>query len=270
MLCCHGHFYYAKDVAAGVTDRKGAAQEIARYNGDYGRRLAKKGFVTLCPDVRGFDEFTRNELVTPGFVEYSRQYRTRRAGYGIYRENEDGELEPDKEIFCNLLALEYMYMGQSLLAKRIRDHIVEADYLFSLANVKQENVGVMGLSMGSEHSSYVAGLDQRFRCAVLSCNHVKVRPMIRRRPMGHCQYVPSMGAMADTDDVGCLVPPRPVFVEHGLRDVYDRAETEHAIAKLESAYRCFGVPEHLEVQWFDDGHMFWGRRSIPWLENLLK
>ena len=127
----------------------------------------------------------------------------------------------------------------------------------------------LGLSMGSEHSSYVAGLDKRFRCAVLSCNLVKVRPMIERRPMGHCQYVPSLGGLGDTDDVSCLIPQRPVFVEHGIRDVYDRAETEEAIAKLKSAYECYGVTDNIEVQWFDNGHRFWGQRSIPWLESLL-
>ena len=270
MLCCHGHGYSAKDGTAGITENPMAVEDIARHKSDYGLRMVKRGFVALCPDVRGFDEFSREELKSREFVEYSRTRENVRAGYGLYEEPEDGDLKPNKAIFCNLIALEYLHMGTSLLGKRILDHIREADFLFSLPFVRADRVGIMGLSMGSEHSSYVAGLDERFACAVLSCNHIRWLPLLRRMgPRGHCQYVAGLGRLADKDDVGCLIPPRPVFVEHGLKDKYDRRETEEAIAKLHRAYECLNASENMEVQWFDAGHMFWGERSIPWLERLL-
>lgn len=55
-LCLAGHQGGGKYSVAGRYDIPAVKEKIEYYNYDYGMQLAKRGFVAVCPDSRGFGE----------------------------------------------------------------------------------------------------------------------------------------------------------------------------------------------------------------------
>ena len=58
ILCNHGHGTYAKDSVMGIRsdDYVERNAEIKGFNYDYGLQMAKRGYVTMAIDYRGFGE----------------------------------------------------------------------------------------------------------------------------------------------------------------------------------------------------------------------
>jgi hypothetical protein len=60
VLCAHGHGSAGKWATGGRRDIPVMVPVIERYNYDYGLQIARAGFITACPDARGFGQ--RREL----------------------------------------------------------------------------------------------------------------------------------------------------------------------------------------------------------------
>lgn len=53
ILCVHGHGSFGKDPVAGLVSTPGHQADIDLMNYDYGAQMARKGYLTLMPDLRG-------------------------------------------------------------------------------------------------------------------------------------------------------------------------------------------------------------------------
>ena len=56
ILCSHGHGPFGKDPVAGIRSTDEMVANIEQHNYDYGRQMAKAGYLTISPDLRGFGE----------------------------------------------------------------------------------------------------------------------------------------------------------------------------------------------------------------------
>ena len=63
VICCHGHGSAGKSAVTGESfAEKGAdcdeflQRSVTHYNYTYGLQLAREGYITFCPDARGFGE----------------------------------------------------------------------------------------------------------------------------------------------------------------------------------------------------------------------
>jgi len=248
LLCAHGHGRGRDDPAGVVPD--GAEGEQARthvraLNYDYARQFAERGYVCLVPDWRGFGE--------------------RRAPADWVRSSRDP---------CNVLYLAYGYLGFQLLALDVWDAMRGIDLLQGLPAVDPERIGMVGLSFGGTMTTYVAALDDRVRCAVISCylSTVAADALSERGRANTCgsQFLRGLLTFGDVATIVGLIAPRPCLVEIGERDtcfVLDDALA--AYADLAAIYAGAGCPAMLDRDAHPGAHAFGGGKAFAWMAQHL-
>jgi dienelactone hydrolase len=247
VLAVHGHGgYWGKDQVAGVTDHyEQVAQNVERFNYDYGLQYARRGYVVLCPDARVFGE--------------------RAAGYWA-PDSPDVHHAP-----CHFAGTKAALLGYSLLALTVWDDRRGIDYLQSRADVAGDRIGVVGLSLGGTRTTFIAALDDRVAAAVISgYSNTYYRYALQR---GFCggQFVHGLLRWAELPDVMALIAPRPLLIEAGLQDKGFPIEgSREAHQTLERAYALHDAGDRLWRDEFDAGHQWSGRLAYDFMERYLR
>ena len=234
ILCCHGHGGWGKDAVMGNLPDKEA--DIAHDNYDYGRQMAKLGFVTYSLDWIGFGE--RNSKNKPHFHT---DYEGRDA--------------------CNVHYLCATMLGTSVMAMNLHDAKAVTDFVVSQPYVDSKNLGVMGLSLGGTLTTWVALYDPRFKAADIIC-YAGPFYDIAYRTHNVCgsQVTPGIYDLVDTFDIQGLIAPRPVLVELGIHD--DCFHIDHTLThyrKLESIFKAANAD--LELDLFPNVHSWGANKS---------
>jgi dienelactone hydrolase len=245
LLAPHGHGGGGKITVAGRADTPELAQATARYNWDYGARLAQAGFVVLCPDARGFGE----------------------------RREADGLAESDPlSGSCRVLNNMALPLGQTVTGMWIWDLMRLIDYATTRDDCDIARLGCVGLSGGGLQTLWLAALDERVRCAVVSGYFYGYKDALLRLSQNcSCNYVPGLWQLADMGDLGALVAPRPLLIETGRFDDLNGpsgvANVEAQLAIARPAYALLGAPERLAHSVFEGGHRWDGANTLPWLRR---
>jgi dienelactone hydrolase len=220
----------------------GPGKEVVAQKGttqDYGVRLAEAGFVTLAPE---------------------------HVGFGERRQLDRGDAQKG----YRLTNLKLQLLGQTAIGLRLWDLQRALDLLRARSEVLPERIGCCGLSLGGEMTLYLAALDERVRCAVISGFLNTFRQTFFAVEHCNCGYVPGVLKWAEMGDIAAAIAPTPLLVESGKRDrgfPLEGALEGYAVARR--AYEVAGVPERCEMEVFDGGHAFSGRKAIPWLRRWL-
>lgn len=235
ILALHGHGRGKVDVVGISSSEVEYQKYIAPLNYDYGFKLAKKGYVVLAPDGRCFGELSKDGVTcTWGFTSS-------------------------------------LLLGKTMVGQRVWDAIRSIDFLQSLPFVDKEKIGCVGLSWGGTWTAYTSALDERIKVAVISGYFSTFRDMLIERGECPCQYIPGILKYADFPDIVGLIAPRPLLIEYGKRDpLYTPSYVIKAYEKLKKIYDFLSAGNKLDIDIFDGGHMFSGRKSIAWLEKWLK
>lgn len=221
----------------------GAGKEAVAQKGttqDYGVRYAEAGFVTLAPEHIGFGE---------------RQQLDRGDAQKGYR----------------LTNLKLQLLGQTIIGRRLWDLQRALDLLQSRPEVLPDRIGCAGLSLGGEMTLYLAALDERIRAAVISGFLNTFRQTFFAVEHCNCGYVPGILKYAEMGDIAALIAPVPLLVEAGKRDQgfpLSGAIEGYGIARR--AFELLGVPERCDMEVFDGGHAFSGRKALPWIRRWLE
>ncbi len=201
----------------------------------YGHERARRGVVVLAPDNAG-----RGERDVPG---------PGRPAAG-----------------CQLAWVRLNQMGLDLTGLRIFDLMAGVSLLARYGAVDARRIGCAGLSGGCWLSQVLTALDRRVRAVVLSGFFTTFA-----QPTWHghcvCHHPFGIGAICDMPDVSALIAPRPQFVESGISDT--NYPVRPAYEMVQQAYELVGNPKELALHRYRGGHMFNGRRSIPWLVGQL-
>lgn len=154
-----------------------------------GVALAKQGYVVLCPDALCFEE----------------------------RQDPTGKLSGGN--FERFEFLRYTVAGQCMAWKNILDMRRAVDLLVSLPEVKSDQLGCYGHSMGSTHTWLVGPWEPRLTCLVGNCC-LPTYKAIHREHMLHCfpNFIPGLFEYGDTPDVAALIAPRPLLLNFGETD----------------------------------------------------
>ena len=118
ILCSHGHGPFGKEPVAGNATSEAMRANMARHNYNYAEQMARRGFLTISPDLRCFGE--RADGADP----YPRRDR------------------------CNVHFVRGAIMGIYTLTLNIWDMMRCIDYLESRPEVNPDRIGMMGLSQG--------------------------------------------------------------------------------------------------------------------------
>ncbi len=247
ILCCHGHGPFGKDSVAGVTfGQPERERNIREYNYNYGEQMAKRDYITACPDFRPFGE---RVAYTEPFADLD--------GYHM-----------DK---CNHYFIKGSLLGQVLLARNIHDGMCVLDFLLTQKEVNREKIGCIGLSFGGVMTTYISALDERIKAADIICCLTTTRHCIETANFCGSQFVPYLYKYADVADISGLIAPRPLLVESGVNDTVFMFEfSREAYKQLKKIYETAGAEDKLEFDVFLGEHSFAGNKAFSFFDKYLK
>ncbi|MCM1101814.1 MAG: alpha/beta hydrolase family protein [Clostridium sp.] len=221
-LALPGHQGAGKYSVAGCYEIPAVMDKIKFFNYDYGMQLARRGYVALCPDCRGFGERRDEYMQTPG--------------------DETAFLRSS----CFQLAHMAEPMGETVAGMCTWDAMRLIDYVYERGEWDTDTLGVVGFSGGGMQALWLAALDERVRQCIISgyLYGYKDSLMILNNNC-NCNYVPHLWEHYDMGDIASLIAPRPVAFQscradhlngpRGLDNVYEQIEIVRA------AYDLYGV-----------------------------
>ncbi|WP_135550423.1 alpha/beta hydrolase family protein [Paenibacillus cymbidii] len=239
IICCHGHpVDRSKDAVAGVRSGPEYDALIARMNYNYGEQLAKAGFLTIMPDLRGFGE--RNDTA-------------------------------NKSDACNHNYVKGTILGINPAMLNVWDIKCCVDYLQTRPEVDPERIGMIGLSFGGTMTAFAAAVEPRIKAADISGYINPFRGFgIARGNFCGSQVVPDLYKYFDTHDIAGLIAPRPLLVEMGMYDdCFYFQDLMKGYEGVKAIYEAAGAADRLEADIFSGGHAFAGGKAFAFFKRYL-
>jgi hypothetical protein len=157
------------------------------------------------------------------------------------------------------------------------------DYLETLPDVDPQRIGIYGLSKGGHYTLYSAGLETRFKVAVVSGwfnerrkklisakdedNPSPFLPRVHRSEY----YLTDLLARFGDAELAWMIAPRPLMIEAGTKD--DSVNIKFAreeFQRVESVYNKLGIAGHARFASFEGPHQIDGTESFPFIDRWLK
>jgi dienelactone hydrolase len=240
VLALHGHGEFGHHPVAGRDDLLGVEKAIASANYDYGRQLARRGYLVACPCFTPFGDRLG-----------SRQAFKQR--------------DPCEDVFLRLLAL-----GRVLMAENLRDALWTLNHLLEHEQADAERVACVGLSYGGRMTMLTAAVEPRIRVAVISGALNVMQERLAQPYSCGAQIIPGLLQFGDVPEIGALLAPRPAVWEVGSRDGLIKPRwADEAITRMRRAYHALQADEQLIVDRFEGGHQWHGAVAYDWLAKIL-
>ncbi len=241
IICSHGHGAYGKDPVAGIRSTQDHELAIKTMNYNYGEQMARSGFLTLSPDLRGFGE-----------------------------RNDGGHPFPGRDS-CNVNFIKGALLGRYPLTLNIWDIKCCVDYLETRPEVDKNRIGMMGLSQGGTMTTFAAACEPRIKAADI-IGYVNPWRGFGIRDANFCgsQIVPGIYRYFDTDDIAGLIAPRPLLIEMGIYDnCFFIQDLLKGFAGVRRIYRAAGAADRLWKDIFPGPHAFSGRKACAFFRKYL-
>ena len=238
ILCWHGHGPFGKEPVMGNDASPELRDNIARHNYDYGRQMARRGFVTFAIDWIGCGE--RNDSNKPN-----------------WRNTDHGR------DWCNLYYLNATMLGMTSLSINVAHGQAATDFACSLPAVAPAQLGVMGLSGGGTMALWSALCDERFKAVEIIC-YSDLWAHFGIRDLNYCgmQVAPGLFKLVDLPDLQGLLAPRPLLVDIGAYDTCFKIDTAKAcFDQVQQIYSVAGAADQLELDLFPGEHGWGGNKS---------
>lgn len=248
VIATHGHDSAGKLTVAGVGDDPGVAARIQTYHYNYGEVAARHGAIVFCPDARGFGE--RRETFSQGVDQ-------------MFNSS------------CHQLAHMALPLGLTVAGMWTWDLMRLIDYIGARPECQGHAVGCIGLSGGGLQTLYLAALDDRVSCAVISGYFYGVKDaLLVMADNCDCNYVPHLWEYADMGDLAALIAPRPLLIETGRQDPLNGSRglenVFEQMAITSKAYALNGASANLHHDVFDGPHTWHGAEVSGWLASHLR
>lgn len=217
-ICPHGHQGAGAASVAGVAGVPAVDDAVRKFNYDYGLRLARMGYVTVCPNARGWG--------------YRRDWK----GQG---DDENSYLRGT----CLNQARMAEPLGLTVAGLNVWDNMRLIDYLEARGDIAMDDLGCFGFSGGGYMTLYLAALDLRVRKAFVSGYLYGVDDsLLHLNGNCSCNYTPGLWRLLDMGDIASLIAPHPLLVQsceedhlngsRGLKNVGEQLEIVRDAYKL--------------------------------------
>lgn len=237
VVALHGHGYRFGETVGIDGGEPGQAELIRRANYTYGLQLAERGYVVIAPELRGF---------------------------GARRDGEAFRRDP-----CDANYVRLLEFGVNLVALQVQDLRSVLSYAIGEYGIAGR-VGAIGLSYGGRMTMYLSAVDERVGCAVASGCLNTFRERLAIDSSCGAQFVPGLLSEADTPEVFGLIAPRPLLIELGTNDgTSPEVYATEAYSEIERIYEGAGARDRLDIDIFESGHRFSGRKAFDWLDRWL-
>ena len=233
-ICPHGHQGAGAASIAGVTGVPAVDDAVRKFNYDYGLRLARMGYVAVCPDARGWG--------------YRRDWK----GQG------DDEASYLRGTCLNQARMAEP-LGLSVAGLNAWDNMRLIDYLEARGDIAMDDLGCFGFSGGGYMTLYLAALDPRVRKAFVSGYLYGVDDsLLHLNGNCSCNYTPGLWRLLDMGDVASLIAPRPLLVQSCEEDHLNGARgltnVDEQLDIVRDAYELLGCGEGLRHEVCPGGH----------------
>lgn len=237
VLCLHQHagqFHLGKSEPVGLAGDPDMA---------YARELAERGYVTITPDFKGFEE--RRDTVLEGAR------------------------------FEHYLASRAWVEGRTLQGRHLWDLIRALDYLHERPEVDTARLGCLGHSLGGQETFMLLATDERVRAGAVSCGVSTVRSFFDRKITHNwAWYIPGFLDLGDTPALIELIAPRPLCLLAGRQDrIFPVPGVQAIIDRATARYRELGQETAFSATLFDGGHVFPPdnrQQAYAWLDRWLR
>ncbi|MBN1553778.1 MAG: prolyl oligopeptidase family serine peptidase [Phycisphaerae bacterium] len=246
ILACHGHGPHGKDSVMGNASSAERKAKIQANNYDYGLQMAKAGYAVIAIDWRGFGDRDDRRKPNANDIFWGRD-------------------------ICDCHYVRATILGMTLLGMDVHDGTCALDYLCEQEFVDPSRIGVMGLSFGGTMTTWMSLCDERIRAADIICYSDRFADF-GMRDSNFCgsQVAPGLYDLCDVPDLHGLIAPRPLLVEIGALDecfLVDSAMS--CFREVEKIYAAAGAIDRLELDLFDGGHSWSGRKSFDFFAKYL-
>ena len=240
ILALHGHGAHGHHPVAGRDDLAGVAAAIREANYDYGRELARRGYVVVVPCLTPFGE---------------------RLGKSDIYKGEDP---------CAVSFVRLQILGKVLIGENLRDSLWALEALARDPRVDSTRLACVGLSYGGRMTMLAAALEPRIRASIISGALNVMQERISVPYSCGAQVIPGLLQYGDTPEIASLIAPRPCLWEIGAKDnLISPTWAEEGLTRIRRAYRAYDEEDRLVVDRFPGGHQWNGRVAYPWLEKVL-
>jgi dienelactone hydrolase len=150
------------------------------------------------------------------------------------------------------------------------------DYLSSRSDIDPGRLSCAGLSGGGLRTVYLAGLDDRIRCAVCAGMMSTWRDFLLNVSYTHTWmiFVPGLAGLLDFPEILGLRAPLPSLVLATTDDpLFTRSEVERAGRILEEVYQKAGARDAFRIHFYPGPHKFdlpMQAEAFGWIESHLK
>lgn len=248
-LCPPGHNGAGKYTVAGCREYRAISERIEQYHYDYGYQLACMGYVTICPDSRGFGE---------------------------RRENLEDTKDPILALKNDCFRLAHMGepLGIPVAGMLTWDLMRAVDYVKERGEWNCDEIGCVGFSGGGMQTLFLSALDKRIRLAVISGYLYGYRDALLS--LNHncsCNYIPHLWEHLDMGDIASLIAPRPLLIQSCREDQLNgKRGIANAIEQVEiaqKAYDLMGVSERICHEICEGRHQWHEERIELQLKRLI-
>lgn len=249
-ICPHGHQGAGAASVAGVTGVPAVDDAVRKFNYDYGLRLARMGYVTVCPDARGWG----------------------------YRRDWKGQGD-DENSFLRGTCLNQARMaeplGLTVAGLNAWDNMRLIDYLEARGDIAMNDLGCFGFSGGGYMTLYLAALDPRVCKAFVSGYLYGVDDsLLHLNGNCSCNYTPGLWRLLDMGDIASLIAPRPLLVQSCEEDHLNGSRglknVDEQLKIVRDAYKLLGRRDALRHEVCPGGHHLGVTHlveDIEWLDS---
>lgn len=249
-VCPHGHQGAGAASVAGVTGVPAVDDAVRKFNYDYGLRLARMGYVTVCPDARGWG----------------------------YRRDWKGQGD-DENSFLRGTCLNQARMaeplGLTVAGLNVWDNMRLIDYLATRGDIAMDDLGCFGFSGGGYMTLYLVALDPRVRKAFVSGYLYGVADsLLHLNGNCSCNYTPGLWRLLDMGDIASLIAPRPLLVQSCEEDHLNGSRglknVDEQLKIVRDAYKLLGRRDALRHEVCPGGHHLGVTHlveDIEWLDS---
>jgi dienelactone hydrolase len=244
VVALHGHGAHGYHPVAGRDDLPGVEQAIKSANYDYGRQLARRGYVVAVPCLTPFGPRLGGTAGTAGTV---------------------GKQDP-----CAIAFIRLQLLGKVLIAENLRDCLWAVELLARRPEVDAERLGCVGLSYGGRMTMLTAALEPRLKVAVISGALNVMQERVGGQYSCGAQVIPGLLKYGDVPEIAALIAPRPCLWEVGAKDGLIAPKwADEALKRIRPVYAALGADKDLHVDRFDGGHQWHGVEAYGLLERVL-
>jgi dienelactone hydrolase len=236
----------------------------------WANELARRGFAVLVHDTFAFaSRRVRVGDVSPvlrkGLKEVNPESTDEIKEYNKFASDHEDEMA--KSLFCAGTTWPGVFTAEDQRA---------LDYLCSREDVDAGRVGCAGLSGGGLRTCYLAGLDERIRCACCVGMMTTWRDYLLNKCHTHTWmiYIPGLPRDLDYPEVLGLRAPLPTLVLNDLEDqLFTVPEMRRADRMLSEVYAKAGAADHYKCTFYPGPHKFDGpmqAEAFAWFDRWLK